>query len=380
MRRTRMILFVLLLSFTALTVHAQSEPAKQTFFLTFIPNIQFAPVYVALGNGDFAAADLDIEIEYSDEPLGVDLIAANERQFGLISAEEVIKARANARPVVQVYEWFQKYPIGIVVSESSGIESVADLKGRKVGVPGRFGASYNGLTALLSANGMTEADIDLQVIGYNAPDVFCVGAVDAAVVYINNEPLQIQQRADAGNCNGVTSVKAFAVSDSIDMVSNGVLTNEQTIAEKPELVTAMVTAFDSGLRTTINNPAKAYLISLDYVENLPISDDFKAALETASAAQDEFLATNPDRTAVAESRAALLSDLKATFDAETLVQFEVLLNTIDLWDADQLGLADTASWEATQSVLVDMKFVTTPIDVTEAFTNNFLPVVAVAGS
>lgn len=373
MRRSKMILIVLLLSFTALTVRAQDELTKQTFFLTFIPNIQFAPVYVALGTGAFTEANIDVEIEYSDEPLGVDLIAANERQFGLISAEEVIKARANGRPVVQVYEWFQKYPIGIVVSADSGIESVADLKGRKVGVPGRFGASYNGLTALLAANSLTEADISLDAIGYNAPDVFCVGAVEAAVVYINNEPLQIQQRADAGNCNGVTSVKVFPVSDAVDMVSNGLLTNEITIAENPELVTAMVTAFDAGLRIAVNNPAKAYLISLDYVENLPITDELKAALETASAAQDEFLATNPDRAAVAESRAALLADLKETFDAAALIQFEVLLNTIDLWDADQLGLADTASWEATQSVLVDMKFVTTPIDVTTAFTNNFLP-------
>ncbi len=375
MRRSKMILLVLLLSFASLTVQAQDEPIKQTFFLTFIPNIQFAPVYVALGNGDFEAENLDIEIEYSDEPLGVDLIAAGERQFGLISAEEVIKARANARPVVQVYEWFQKYPIGIVVSDSSGIESITDLKGRKVGVPGRFGASYNALTALLSANNMTEADITLEAIGYNAPDVFCLGAVDAAVVYINNEPLQIQQRADAGNCNRITSLKVFPVSDALDMVSNGLLTNEQTIAENPDLVTSMVTAFDAGVRTAINNPAQAYLISLDFVENLPITDEFNAALETAAAAQDEFLATNPDRAAVAESRAALLTELKTTFDTATLIQFEVLLNTIDLWDADQLGLADTASWEATQSVLVDMKFVTTPIDVTQAFTNDFLPVI-----
>ncbi len=373
MRRSKVILIILMLSFTVLAVRAQEEPTKQTFFLTFIPNIQFAPVYVALGSGAFAEANIDVEIEYSDEPLGVDHIAANERQFGLISAEEVIKARANGRPVVQVYEWFQKYPIGIVVSDASGIESVADLKGHKVGVPGRFGASYNGLTALLSANGLTEADISLDAIGYNAPDVFCVGAVEAAVVYINNEPLQIQQRADAGNCNGVTGVKVFPVSDAVDMVSNGLLTNEVTIAENPELVTAMVKAFDTGLHIAVNNPAKAYLISLDYVENLPITAELKAALETASAAQDEFLATNPDRAAVAESRAALLASLKETFDAADLIQFEVLLNTIELWDADQLGLADTASWEATQSVLEDMKFVITPIDVTAAFTNSFLP-------
>lgn len=374
MRRIRTAVMVLMLFLlTAAAVQAQSEPAKQTFFLTFVPNIQFAPVYVALEKGDFQAANLDVAIQHGDEPVGVDLIAANQLQFGLISAEEVIKARANARPVVQVYEWFQKYPVGIVVSDTSGIQSLKDLKGHKVGIPGRFGASYNGLTALLTANGLTESDIDLQEIGYNAPDVFCVGAVEAAVVYINNEPLQIQQRADAGNCNGVKTVKVFPVSDSVDMVSNGLMTNEQTIIDHPELVTAMVKAFDAGLREAINNPAEAYLLSLKYVDNLPNADAFKAALEQAATAQTKFLATQPDRAAIAASRADLLKTLMTQFDPPTLIQFEVLLNTIDLWDADHLGLADKASWEATQKVLTDMKFVTTPIDVEKAFTNDFVP-------
>ncbi len=374
MHRLRVIVVILMVSlFTVVGVQAQTEPVKQTLFLPYIPNIQFAPVYVALENGDFKAANLDVQIQYGDEPTGVDLIAANQLQFGLVSAEENIKARSNTRPVVQVYEWFQKYPIGIVVSDTSGIQSVKELKGHKVGIPGRYGASYNALSALLIANGMTESDIDLQEIGYNAPDVFCVGIVEASVVYINNEPLQIQQRADAGNCNGVKTVKVFAVSDSVDMVSNGIMTNEQTIKDNPQLVKDMVKAFDAGLRGAINNPAATYLLSLKHIDNLPVTDAFKAALEDAAAAQDKFLESKPDRAAIVDSRAALLKTLSTQFDAATLVQFEVLLNTIDLWDADHLGLADKDSWDATQKVLTDMKFVTTPIDVEKAFTNDFLP-------
>src|SRR5690242_2739733 len=132
MRRLRAVIAVLIVSlFTLVGIKAQSEPIKQTFFLTYVPNIQFAPVYVALEKSDFKAVNLDVQLQNGDEPVGVDLVAANQLQFGLISAEEVIKARANARPVVQVYEWFQKYPIGIVVSDKSGIQSVKELKGHK---------------------------------------------------------------------------------------------------------------------------------------------------------------------------------------------------------------------------------------------------------
>ncbi len=363
------VLFMLML--IPLAARAQDAATKQTLFMTFVPNIQFAPVYVALEKGYFKDAGIEVEIEHGDETLGVDLIAANERQFGLISGEEVIKARANGRPVVYVYEWFQKYPVGIAAPDN--VASVLDLKGRTVGIPGRFGASYNGMTALLTANDMTESDIDLQEIGFNAPDVFCVGGVEAAVVYINNEPLQIQNRADAGDCGDVQSVKVFPVYESADMVSNGLITNEQTITDNPDLVRAIVEAFDRGLRDAINNPAEAYLLSAKYVENLPLEDSFQEMLTEAMNIQIDFLADKPDQGTIAESRIELLSRLQTHFDADTLVQFRVLLNTIDLWDADQPGYTDPASWDVTQQVLLDMKFTPAAIDLSKAFTNDFLP-------
>lgn len=372
-KRIKILVLLLLMASTLSGVRAQDEvAADQTLFMTFVPNVQFAPVYVGIENGYFTEGGVNLIIQHGDEPVGVDLIASDQLQFGLISGEEVIKARANGRPVVSVYEWFQRYPVGIVVSDGAGIESVKDLAGKKVGIPGRFGASYNGLIALLAANGMVETDIQLEPIGFNAPDVFCVGGVEAAVVYINNEPLQIENRMKTGDCGGYTGVKVFPVTVAADMVSNTLATNEATIASNPELVQTIVTAFDAGLRDTINNPAEAYLLSQAYVENLPLDDAFRDALETAAAAQDEFLAADPSREAITESRTALLASLSTAFDADTLVQFRVLLNTIDLWDADQLGFSALFSWEVTQEILKTMEFVTTPIDLTLAFTNDFL--------
>lgn len=370
MVRKWLALLALLLTLAAVPAAAQST-IDQTFFLTFVPNIQFAPVYVAIEKGYFADAGINVTIEHGDENVGVDLIAAGERQFGLISGEEVIKARANGRPVVYVYEWFQQYPVGIVAPED--IESVKDLAGRKVGIPGRFGASYNGLVALLAANDMQESDIQLEPIGFNAPDVFCVGGVEASVVYINNEPLQIEQRIHQNNCNDIPAVTVFPVSEAADLVSNGLVTNEATLSDNPELVRGMVTAFHNGLRDSVNNPAEAYLISAKYVDNLPLDEALKTALEDAAQTQADFLADNPDREAVIESRADLLATLSESFDEAALLQFHILLNTIDLWDADRLGVTDLASWEVTQQTLMTMNFISEPIDLEAAFTNDFVP-------
>lgn len=367
MKFARLMLVVLVAAVVfSVGVSAQS-PQDLTFFLTFVPNVQFSPLYVAIDKGYFAEEGLNVTIEHGDEPLGVDLIASNQRQFGMVSGEQVIAARAQGRPVVFVYEWFQSYPVGIVVPVESGITTMAELRGRVVGIPGRFGASYSGLTALLAANDLTEADIQLEEIGFNAPEAICIGRVEAAVVYSNNEPLQIRNRAAAGDCGSVTDVVVIPVADAADMVSNGIVTNEETIANNPELVAAVVRAFDRGLRDVINNPAEAYLISANYVENLPLGEDLPVGLEAFADSQLLWLTLNPtaSREEVAEQRAPL--------NGMGLIQLQVLLASIEFWDADQLGISTPESWEATQATLMQMGYVAEPIDLEAAFTNEFVP-------
>jgi NitT/TauT family transport system substrate-binding protein len=375
---------LLILSLLVASVQAQEEtPTDLTLYLTYIPNVQFAPVYAALDNGHFTDEGLNVTIEQNfDEAAGLDRIAANDLQFGLVSGEQVILARSQGRPVVYVYEWFQQYPVGIMVTAESGIETVADLQGRRVGIPITSGASYSGLTALLAANDMTLNDIQLEAIGFNAPEVVCAGGIDATVIYTNNEPLQTQLRVEQGDCGNVTGISVFPVADAADLVSNGIVTNEETIANDPALVQSVVAGFDAGLQDVVNNPAQAYLLSANYVEGLLTEDlaDFRAALETAAAAQEEFLATNPDRDAIIASRAALRESLGEQFDGATLLQFDVLLTSIDVWDADQLGYSTLESWEAMQATLLAITDPTsgTPIlaeaiDLEAAFTDAFLP-------
>jgi NitT/TauT family transport system substrate-binding protein len=347
-----------------------------TFFLTFVPNIQFSPLYVAIDKGYFADEGIALTIQHGDEPDGVNLIAADQLKFGMISGEQVIQARANERPVVYVYEWFQEYPVGVVVAADSDITEVTDLTGRVLGIPGRFGASYSGLIALLAANDMAEADVQLEPIGFNAPEVFCVGAVEASVVYINNEPLQIANRAAAGDCEDVNGVRVLPVAEAADMVSNGIVTNEVTIAEQPELVEALVRAFDRGLRDVIQNPAEAYLISRNYVETLPLSAELEMALRAEAEAQVALLTTDPTRAELADSRDQMLARLLTDFEAAELLQFEVLLETIELTNAERLGVTEPESWTLTQDVLLDMGFIEAEIDLDGVYTNDFLPEMA----
>ena len=299
------------------------QPAALTHIrlpMGYIPNVQYAPFYVAVDKGFFKDAGIEVEFDYSYETDGVTLVGSNELQFALVSGEQVLLARSQGLPIVYVLGWWQDYPVGTVAKSEQGIRTPEDLAGKHIGVPGLFGASYIGLRALLNAGGLDESDIDLASIGFNQVEALLTDQVEAAVIYVVNEPTQLRALG--------FEVDVVPVSDYVQLASNGLISNETTIAENPELVRSFVQATLRGIEYTINNPDEAYEISAKYIENLA--------------------------------------------EADENVQKKVLENSIQFWIAEQPGFSDPQAWENMQNVLLEMGLITEPLDLSQAFTNEFI--------
>lgn len=287
----------------------------------YIPNIQFAPIYVAIERGFFRDEGLEVDIDYSMESDNVQLVAAGQLQFAMVSGEQVLLGRAKDLPVVFVAAWYDRFPVGISSPQGSGITTPADLKGKRIGIPGLFGASYIGARALLSAGGLSEQDVTLDAIGFTQVEALTASREDAVVVYVANEPVQLAAQGLA--------VDTLLVSDAMQLVSNGLMTSEKVIQENPDLVRKMVRALVKGILFAAGDPEDAYRVSLKYVENLD--------------------------------------------NADPEVQKQVLAESIKLWQLAKPGYTEPQAWENMQQVLLDMGLLESPIDLTKAYTNEFLP-------
>jgi NitT/TauT family transport system substrate-binding protein len=238
-------------------VPAGEESDRVVLGLGYVPSVQFAPFYVARAKGFFTDEGLDVTFQHGIETDFLKLIGTDAMQFAVGSGEQVILGRAQGLPLTYVATWYRKFPVVVFAPVTSGIEEPKDLEGKRVGIPGLFGASLIGWKAMADAADVDESAVSLESIGFTQAAAVSEGRVDAALDYIVNGPVQLRL---AGR-----DVNVIPVADYSNLPANGLVTNDRTIQERPELVQKMVNAMLRGIRYTLDHPDEAFAISLEAV-------------------------------------------------------------------------------------------------------------------
>jgi NitT/TauT family transport system substrate-binding protein len=285
----------------------------------YVANVQFSPFYVAKDRGYFSEAGFDVSFDYRWETDGIQLVAAGEIPYSVASGDQVIQARSQGLPVKAIAAWYQRFPVAILSLPDTPLAKPEDLRGLSIGIPETFGASYIGLRALLSVAGLTEADIDLQAIGYTQLAALTNETVDAVVVYANNAPAVLTVEGTAFN--------AIYAADYVDLVSAVLVSSDTHTEESPKEVARFVQAFLHGLQDVLDDPDAAFTTSEAFIEGLEENRDTQRAVLSAS---------------------------------------------IDLWKAPAPGWMETSSWATAQDVMLDAGMIETKVPVDSLYTNTFV--------
>lgn len=297
---------------------------KVRIVMGYIPNVQFAAYYVAVEKGYYKDVGLEVNFDYAQVNDALALTGQGSYEFAIASGDEVLVARDKGVPVVYVMAQYQRYPIALFSKAEANIRQPRDLVGKRVGIPGKYGSNYIALQAMLYANKIAEQDVNIMSIGYTQAQSVASGQVDAAIGYAMNEPIALTQQG--------VKLNVIQAADQYNLASVGLVTAQKMLDSDATTVQAFVKASVRGLQDVNTDPNAAFTVVGKYVKEA--ADPANAAFQRASLVETVKFQTPPS--------------------------------------SRQPGEIDPQAWADTAKFLSDAGTIKAGVDVTKAYTNQFV--------
>ena len=233
--------FSLLFSLPGIKIAEASEDV--TYRLKWLFNASVIGDIYADVHGHFKAQGLDVTIkEGGPERDAIRELELGYAEFGVASADQVIRALAKGSPVVVIAQLFQVNPLQwIYRTENLEITRVEDLKGKVVGIT--FGGNDETIMRTLMAKaGVTEKDISIFSVRYDYTP-FYQKRVDVWPVYRNSQaPILEKKLGDLGESVAYFNPAAYGVK----FVANSVVTSRRMMEAHPDVVEKFTRALLQG--------------------------------------------------------------------------------------------------------------------------------------
>lgn len=213
-----------------------------TLQLKWTHAFQFAGYYAALEQGYYKEAGLDVTL--LEAAPGVDSVARvlqGAADFG-VGSSSLLLSRSAGVPVVVLGVIFQHSPLVLVARQTQLVQSVHDLKGKRVMIE----PHSDELFAYLRHEGLDTRTLQQLPHSFDVGDLLA-SRVDAMSAYVTNELYALDK---AGLAYQVYSPRAAG----IDFYGDNLFTTEQQIKDHPERVAAFRAASMKGWQYAMSHP------------------------------------------------------------------------------------------------------------------------------
>jgi len=294
------------------------------FMLDWVPNTNHTGIFVAKDKGYFEAAGLDVQIVEPGEVYPEAAVAGGAADFGLSFQENVTLARSEGAPIVSIAAVLQHNTSGFASPTSLAVSSPADFEGLRYGAYGSPSEDPT-LKALMGCVGADFEKLEVVTTGFSDPlALLAQGQIDLAWIFYGWQGIQAEQ-------SGI-DLDVVMMADYFDCVPDYytpvVIASEETIANDPEAVEALLVALSRGYTFAADHPDEAADILVSAVPEL----DGALVRESQNWLSDYYIA-----------------------------------------EAPRWGEQKDSVWRDYSGWLVEQHVLSAPIDIEDAFTNRFLP-------
>ena len=294
------------------------EKEEVAYRLKWLFNVSVVGDLWADVNGHFAKNGLKVAVKPGGpEKDAIKELELGRAQFGVASADQVIRAVSKGSPMVVLAQLFQTNPLQwIYRPDKSPFQTPADFRGRVVGI------TYGGndetiMRALLAKHNIQENELKLYSVRYDYTP-FYQGKVDFWPLYINAQaPIIGARLKKAGEQYSFVGPADF----DIRFVANSVITTRQMLETRPQTVKKFMTALLQGWRAALDpvNKEKAIQTVLQFNRETP----------------------------------------EAIVRQQLPVTRKLMLPTSNF----SFGKIDTAAWKQTEEIMLSQKLIPKPVNV-----------------
>jgi NitT/TauT family transport system substrate-binding protein len=317
---TLFLLFGALACLMIIVACGEKEQPKEevTYRLKWLFNISVVGDLWAEAHGNFARHGLKVNLKPGGpEKDAIKELEIGHAQFGVASADQVIRAVSKGSPIVVLAQLFQVNPLHwIYRPDRTPLRTPQDLKGKRIGI------TYGGndetiMRALLAKYDIREDQVKLYSVRYDYTP-FYKGEVDLWPLYRNAQaPIIGEKLRQAGEQFDLMSPSRLG----IRFVANSVITTQKMMDERPETVKRFMKALMEAWREALfpENKAKAIETVLKYNPETP-ADIVKKQLPA--------------------TRVLMLPRKDSKF-----------------------GEIDVAAWKQTEKIMLDQKLIAAPVHI-----------------
>jgi NitT/TauT family transport system substrate-binding protein len=237
-----------------------------SFILNWVAGGDHAPYYYARAKGWYADAGLDVDlIQGSGSSVAAQRAGAGVNQFGLADMTTVLVAIGKGADEVAVMNVYANYPGGFYWLKSSGIKSVQDLAGKKIGNPP--GDAARALwPALAQANHIDPNSVTWVNLSPSAKlAALKAGTVDAVTDFYN---VHHGYKRELGSDLGYLSWKDAAV----DPYGNSIVVNAAYLKGHRDQVAAFVKVTQKAFAACVAEPRPCIQALVDANSGLKLAD------------------------------------------------------------------------------------------------------------